>query len=114
MLSSSWTALGARDDEELVRAVPAHHDVLGEVAPDGIGDRQQDVVAGPVAMEIVEQPEVVDVDERDADGRPGGAGRLDLRREVVDEGAVVQRLGQRVEPGRVDQRRRLPTDRLVR
>ena len=58
-----------------------------------------------VAVVVVEQPEVVDVDERDAERRAGGARALDLAGEEADEGAVVERPGQRIAPGRLDERR---------
>ena len=71
---------------------------------------EQHVVARPVAVGVVEQPEVVDVDERDADGRARPRGRSIVAARCVDERAVVERPGQRVAPGRVDQRRRLAVD----
>ena len=39
---------------------------------------EQHVVAGPVAMGVVEQPEVVDVDERDADAATRRRGRASI------------------------------------
>ena len=75
-----------------------------ELPPELAGDREQRLVAGPVAVVVVQEPEVVDVDEGDAERRAGGPGALDLAGEVGDERAVVQRPGQRVALGRLDER----------
>ncbi len=56
---------------------------------------------------VVEQPEVVDVDERDADRPHVVAGAFDLLREQADQRAVVERVGQRVAAGRLEQGGRL-------
>ena len=70
-------------------------------------DREQCLVAGIVAVDVVEQPEVVEVDERHAERQAGRAGALDLVREVGDERAVVERSRERVAPGRLDELGRL-------
>ena len=50
------------DEQELVGAVAAHLDAGRDVLPERPCDREQRLVAGFVAMVVVEQPEVVDVD----------------------------------------------------
>ena len=57
---------------------------------------QEHGVAGLVALVVVEQREVVDVDERDADRLAGRLRGLHPGGEEADQGAVVVRAGQRV------------------
>ena len=98
------------DHEELVRTVAAHRHRLGEAVRDDLLHHEEHVVAGPVAMGVVEQPEVVDVEQRDGERRVRLAGELDLTGEVRDERAVVQRAGERVVPGCRDERVGLAVD----
>ena len=56
-----------------------------------------------MAVVVVEEPEVVDVDQRDTDAALRQAGRLHLLREKRDDRAVVQHVRQRVAACRLDQ-----------
>ena len=80
------TDAGRGDDEELVRPVAAEGDVVGQRSAQELGDGQQRLVAGVVAIGLVEQPEVVDVDERDGERGIGRAGALDARRHAGRRG----------------------------
>ena len=61
------------------------------------------MVTGVVAVRLVEEPEVVDVDEGDADRRSVGAGVLEGGPKPDDERAVVEQAGERIALGRVEQ-----------
>ena len=66
-------------------------------------DGEQRLVAGVVPVVVVEQPEVVDVDQGDAERQAGRPGALDLVCEVRHERAVVERTGERVSMGRLEE-----------
>ena len=91
------------DDEELVRPVPAKHGGPIELRAQRRDDPLQHVVPGVVAMRLVEEPEVVDIDKGDADRRAVGAGVLEGGPELDDERAVVEQAGERISLGRVEQ-----------
>ena len=82
-------------------------------APRGqdLDDGQQAVVAGRVAVRLVEQPEVVDVEQGDPERTAvrSRAARPPARPASTTR-AVVQAAGQRVPVARVDERGRLPAD----
>ena len=61
-----------------------------------------------MAVGVVQEPEVVDVDQRDADRGAGRARGLDLVGQQGDDRAVVEHLGQRVAAGRLDELGMLP------
>ena len=52
-------------------------------------------------MVLVEQPEVVDVDQRDREWPLGRPSRLGLECELTDDRAVIERACQRIAPGRL-------------
>ena len=56
-----------------------------------------------MAVGLVEQPEAIDVDEGDTEGRAVVARLLDGERQLADQGAMVEQPGQRVAPGGLDQ-----------
>ncbi len=90
-------ALRRSHDQELVRPEAADDRRLGQLAAQQPTDLEQDRVAGRVAVRVVEQPEVVHVDQGQAD--PPGArvpGAVDLRAEHLDDRAVVEQAGQGV------------------
>ena len=90
------------DDQELVRAVARDVAAIGLVGDQG-GDLQQDLVGGRVPVRVVEEPEVVDVHERDADASLRRPRALDLVGEEGDDRPVVEHPGQRVAARRLDE-----------
>ena len=72
------------EEQELVGAVSGD-DRVGLLATHQLRDPEQHLVGGFVAVRVVEQAEVVHVDERDADGPPGSAGRLELLGQAGDD-----------------------------
>ena len=102
------------DDEELVRPVPAEHGRRVELRAQRRDDPLQHVVSGVVAVRLVEEPEVVDVDQGDADRRAVSAGMLERGPELDDECAVVQQPGERIALGRVEQLFGLSADPALR
>ena len=65
-------------------------------------------------MVVVQQPEVVDIDEGDAERQTGRSGALDLIGQVTDECPVVQGARQRVAPDRLDELGRLSGEPSLR
>src|SRR5205085_2494038 len=72
-----------RDDEEFVGSVPAQRHRFGELPVELVGHGQKGLVTGPVTVVVIEQPKVVDVDQRDPERRSGATRPLDLAREVA-------------------------------
>ena len=68
------SAVGS-EEQQFVRAVATEDHAGRQVPPEQVDDRQQRPVAGRVAVRLVEQPEVVDVDERDRERGSFAAGR---------------------------------------
>ena len=99
--------LGGGDEQELVGAVAAHDAGLGQVTPELLDDREEGLVAGAMAVVVVEQPEVVDVDEGDPERRPSRSCALDLGGQVRHQRSVIERVGQRIAPRRLDEGRGL-------
>ena len=106
----------AQQDDELLAAVAGRDVVLADGRHDRPADRAQDLVAGRVAVRVVEHLELVDVDHQDADrvARPAAAG--EQAAELVEVAAVRQagqrvgrglRLGRPVRVGPRQRRRRL-------
>ena len=91
------------DDEELVGTVAAEDGAGRELDAEQLGQGQDRLVARRMAVGVVEQAEVVDVEQGDRDRLPGRPSRLDGRGEGRHEAAVVRRIGQRIAPGRLDQ-----------
>ena len=106
--------VGRHDDQELVGSVATARHGRRQIGGDHLRDGQQGAVPGVVAVGLVEQPEAVDVDQRDPDRAPVAPRLLDDPGELADEGAVVQQPGQRVAPRRVDQGDRLAADPALR
>ena len=67
------------------------------------GDLQQDLVGRGVPMRVVEEPEVVDVHERDADPPVRRPRALDFLGKEGDDRSVVQHAGERVAARRLDE-----------
>ena len=103
--------LRRRDGQELIRTEAAQDRGLRELAAQQAPDLQQDRVARRMAMGIVEQPEVVDIDQRQADhARARLARALELGAQHVDDRAVVEQAGQGVLVGRLQQQVGLPIE----
>ena len=68
-----------------------------------LGDGQEGAIARGVPVGLVEQPEPVDIDERDADRSAGRPRAFDGEGQLADERAVVEQAGQRVASGRIDE-----------
>ena len=87
-------ALRRRDQEEFVGSVAAECRVLREFGAQKSGDLEEPRVTGAVAVGVVQQPEVVDVDQGNADRPQPGAACLapgfELGRKVGDHGSMVE------------------------
>ena len=71
----------AQQDDELLAAVPGRDVVLADRRDDRATDRAEHLVAGRVAVRVVEHLELVDVDHQDADRVAGAtAARQERRR----------------------------------
>ncbi len=106
-------ARGGQRDRELVAA-----DAVGAVAralgrADRLRKRLQALVAGLVAVLVVDGLEVVEVDEHERERRRGAADALELAREVLVERAVVAQPGERVGDGDLRQALELGRARRV-
>ncbi len=66
------------------------------------GDFEEGPIAGLVAVGIVDQPEVVDVDQGDSDRAIGAPGLLEQVGQPGDRSAMVEQTGQRVAPAGID------------
>ena len=82
--------------EELVAAISAQQVLGAQTIAHTLADVTQAGIADVVAMGIVDALEVVDVDERHAQGTPGGLDDGDLLLEPPFDGATAQHTGQRV------------------
>ena len=98
---------GWRDDQELVRPGSAQDHGLDHLATKQTGDGQQRLIPGRMTVVLVEQPEVVDIDERDRHRHARRACGLGLHREATDHGSMVERPGERIAAGRLHQLRGL-------
>ena len=74
-------------------------DVLGELSAHDPGDLEQGPVAGQVAVCLVDQAEVVDVDQGHPDAAVGSAAVLEQVGQQGHRRAVVEQAGQGVPPG---------------
>ena len=101
------------DDEELVGTVARDVPAAPRLA-DQVGDLQQDLVAGLVPVGVVEEPEIVDVEERNPDASVAPAGRLERLRQEGDDRAVIEHPSQRVAPRRLEQLAMLPGEPYLR
>ncbi len=69
--------------EELVAAVAAEEVVGAETGGDGLGDGAEGLVAGSVAVGVVDGLEVVDVDEKGREGAAVAVGAVEFAAETV-------------------------------
>ena len=100
-------------DQELVRAVATDRERGLDERLEAAADRADGLVPRGVAPGVVEDPEVVDVEDRDLEAVAGLAEALDRGADGLDQGAVVEHPGERVAAGRLDQRDRLAGDPLL-
>ncbi len=91
-------------DAELVPAEAGDDVARAQVGAQPRRDRPQQRVAGVVTHAVVDQLEVVEVEEEDADRRPGGRGAPQRVAQRVDEAEPVGEPGQRVVQDPVTQR----------
>ena len=78
-----------QDDRELVAAHPVGDVRAASGGPDRLGQGLQALVAGLVAVGVVDRLEVVEVEQDQRQRHPGAAHALQLARDVLVEGAVV-------------------------
>ena len=103
------SARGRRRDQEFVRADPPQDRPLGEDTAEDTRDLDEGPVAGRMAMGVVEQREVVEVDDGDGDAsRSSRPALVQPGRELPDDGSVVEEAGERVATGGLDELVRLP------
>ncbi len=84
------------DDRELLAADPADGVARAHGREEDRRDFGEDVVAGRVAVHVVDALEVVEVEHHERDGRLVGRGDEELLPEALVECAVVPEAGQRV------------------
>ncbi len=113
-MPSALISAGGSEQQQFVRAVATQDHAGRQIPPEELDDRLQCPVAGRVAVRLVEQPEVVDVDERDREGGPLVPSPVHGPGDGIDQGAVVQGAGQRIALGRVHQRLGLAGDPALR
>ena len=104
-------ALRRGHHQELVGSVPAQNGLFGQLGAQDAGDFLERPIARAVAVGVVQETEVIDVHERDADradrlrvGPPG----LELGRQLGHDRAVVQQAGQCIAPRGLDELGGLP------
>ena len=90
-------------EQELVGSVARELGAIVDARQQHAGHATQDLVTGLVTVVVVEEPEVVDVDQRQADGVAGVPRRLDLVGQQADHRTVVEEAGQRIAPGGLQQ-----------
>ena len=88
---------------ELVTAETGDDVGVAQAEDESPRDRLEDVVAGLVAVRVVDALEVVDVDVQDRGAAVGPAGPLALPLELLLEPATVEQTGQRVVLGETGQ-----------
>ena len=76
MRAASSRLVVEQDDAEFLAAAAAHDIDLAQARAEQIGQRSQDIVAGPVAVDVVHLFEVVEVDHGQADLRAGAPASL--------------------------------------
>ena len=89
-------AARGHDDRELLAADPADGVARAHDREEDRRDLGEDVVAGRVAVHVVDALEVVEVEHHERDGRLVGRGDEELLPEPLVERAVVPEAGQRV------------------
>ena len=102
------------DQHELLAAVPADHVGRPKVRGDRLGDAPQHVVAGRVAVGVVDGLEVVDVDEGHRQRPLVAVGPLDLVEQLDEQRPPVGDAGQLVGRRRVGRLGELVGDRVDR
>ena len=105
---------GRGDDEELVGAEPAGGGAGWTVQLDEPGEPQERVIATGVTVRVVEEPEIVEIDQGDADRAEVGARPVDGGGELGGHGTVVQQPGQRVATGGLEELDGLARDAHLR
>ena len=94
------------DDGELVAADAVGLICAAHRRAERVGERADALVAGLVALRVVERLEVVEVDQRQGQRQAGAPGVLQLAREVLMKDAVVAQARERVRAGHLGQARR--------
>ena len=89
---------GRRDQQELVRTVTTHDGPCGKLGGEQAVHGEERLVACVVAVVVVQQAEVVDVNQRDAERCAGGPGVLEVVRKMRDQRTMVEGPGERVAP----------------
>ena len=92
-----------QDDGELVAAHPVGEVRAAARGPDRVGQRLQALVAGLVAVRVVDGLEVVDVEEQERQRHAGARERPAARARGLVEGAMVAQPGERVGDGHLGQ-----------
>ena len=85
-----------RDDRELLTADPADGVPGAHAANEDLGDLREHLVAGRVAVDVVDALEVVEIEHHEGDRRVVGGGLDELEPEAFVERAVVPEAGERV------------------
>ena len=93
------------DDRELLAADPAHRVARAHGREEDRRDLGEDVIAGRVAVHVVDALEVVEIEHHERHGRLVGRGDEELLPEPLVERAVVPEARQRVGLGLVLERR---------
>ena len=77
---------------------------------DQVYEREECLVPGTMAVVVVQQAEVVDVEQCDTERHTAGPGMLEFLREKPDEDTVCERSRERVAAGRLQQGGLLPRE----
>ncbi len=105
----------SQDEQELVGAVARHLATpCGRLVPDDSGHAEQYLVRGGVAVGVVEEPEVVDIDQGDRDRRTGCVGRFHFVRQGGHHRPVVEHAGEGIPARRLQQLGVLPAEPRLR
>ena len=89
------------EHEELIASEPGHDVGRAHGVAEPVGDDAQELVAGRVAVAVVHELEVVEVDEEDGDRLLAAPGARDRLLEVLLEEEAVGQVGERVVIGEV-------------
>ena len=97
-------ALRWGDDDELVRAIAPRRGRQGQLLAQDAGDVDERPVAAVVAVGLVDEPEVVDVEQGDPHGGAREPCALEERRQLGHGRPVIEEAGQRVTPAGFEKR----------
>ena len=86
----------ARQDDEFVAAEARHQVAVADGAQEAAGDHDQGLVAGAMAVEVVDLLEAVEVEHQQRMRGAGARRRGDRRVQAVDELAAVGQAGERI------------------